>query len=420
MAIEVVVPRQGWSMEEGTFVEWLKQNGDRVEEGDMLYVLETDKASAEIESFDKGFLHLPPDAPQAGEQVAVGQRIAFLIEEGEPVSDLTGSSPETAETDQADPVIDPIRPKPTGASVGMNQPAMAQKDMGPTISPRAARRAAQLGIDWTRLQGSGRTGRIRETDVLRAAEEMPTTTSTTPATIEEVPERIPEEIPLSGIRRTIADRMKTSLQSTAQLTLHRSFDASSLLSFHRSWKKRREEGDTQITVNDMILFVTSRILTRHGAVNAHFLGDRIIQYPQVHLGMATDTPRGLMVPVLRNADRKSLIEIAGETKKLSDDARSERIKPDHMRGGTFTVSTLGSLGVETFTPVLNPPEVAILGVGGIFVNPRRTDVGVEHSDGMRLSLTIDHQAVDGAPAARFLADLALALENFELSVATQN
>jgi pyruvate dehydrogenase E2 component (dihydrolipoamide acetyltransferase) len=226
-----------------------------------------------------------------------------------------------------------------------------------------------------------------------------------------------QEIPLTGIRKIIADRMRQSLASTAQLTLTRSFDATAILDYRRQIK---DEGQTfglpNITINDMIAFATARTLRRHSTLNGHVADGRITRHSAVHLGVATDTPRGLMVPVLRNAHALTLPDFSRQLKPLLEAAQSGTINPDLLRGGTFTITNMGMLGVETFTPILNAPEVAILGIGGLVWKPVEQNGAIRHVQSITLSLTIDHQAVDGAPGARFLQDLANALQNFALTL----
>ena len=393
-------------MEEGTFTEWLKKNGECVAEGDMLYVIETDKASAEIESFDSGTLYVPGNAPVQGDTVRVGQRLGWLLGEGEePPPDERLVREEPAPTDEPPPAP---HPEPEMAvTVESPVPAVSRKENGRTMSPRAARLAAELGIDWREIRGTGRSGRVREKDILQAdASPTPARAAPTPA-----PETGAEDLPVTGVRKIIAARMRASLGETAQLTLNRGFNASRILALRKNLKERESSGSPRVTLNDIILYVVSRVLGKHPALNAHFLGNRIRQFSDVHLGIAVDSPRGLIVPVVRQANRKSLEEIAQNVSQLAERVQTGRMSPDDLGGGTFTVSNLGALGIDTFTPVLNPPEVAILGVNGLSLRPQRTANGIEHLDAMGLSLTIDHQGVDGAPGARFLADLAEALED---------
>jgi pyruvate dehydrogenase E2 component (dihydrolipoamide acetyltransferase) len=227
-----------------------------------------------------------------------------------------------------------------------------------------------------------------------------------------------ETIILKGTRKIIAERMHASLQTTAQLTLHSSADARALLAYRQRLKNSPEGLGLQgVTINDLILFAVSRALLEHPALNAHFIEDKILQYRHVHLGMAVDTPRGLMVPTLRYADRQSLKALSEEAKRLALACQEGKILPDELQGGTFTVTNLGNLGIETFTPILNPPQVAILGVGNI--TPKVTEMGgaFEFIPHLNLSLTINHQIIDGAPGARFLQTLANHIANFDVILA---
>ncbi len=212
--------------------------------------------------------------------------------------------------------------------------------------------------------------------------------------------------------------MQESLSTMAQLTHNSSFDATRLLALRARFKAAPAElGLNGITVNDLILFAVSRVLGRHPDLNAHFLGDRIRLFDRVHLGMAVDTPRGLMVPSLFDADTKSLLGISGDAKDLISAAQSGGINPDLLTGGTFTVSNLGTLGIESFTPIINPPQVAILGVDCVIERVRTVNGQITAYPAMGLSLTYDHRAVDGAPASRFLRDLCAALEHIDVLLA---
>jgi len=203
--------------------------------------------------------------------------------------------------------------------------------------------------------------------------------------------------------------MIQSLSTTAQLTLHASFELSRAQAYR---KERLDAGQSKVSLNDVIAHAIVKSLGEHPELNAHFLGDRIASFEKVHLGVAVDTPKGLLVPVIRDASEMSIEKFSAEVKNLAGACREGTISPDNLSGGSFTLTNLGMLGVETFTPVLNAPEVAILGVGGIVVKPKRTESGeIEYVDTLPLSLTIDHQAVDGAPAARFLQSLVERLEN---------
>jgi pyruvate dehydrogenase E2 component (dihydrolipoamide acetyltransferase) len=227
-----------------------------------------------------------------------------------------------------------------------------------------------------------------------------------------------EEVPTKGIRKIIADRMLQSLASHAQLTLNAFADARALQAFRKKLKDSPEAlGLNGISINDFILYAVSRTLPRYPELNAHWAGDKILRFVRVHLAFAVDTPRGLMVPVIRNADLLSLKQISAETKRLAKACVEGGITPDGLSGGTFTVSNLGTFGVETFTPILNAPQTGILGVGAIAPKPVMDGEDVKFVPSLGLSLTIDHQALDGAPGARFLKDLCGALAGFDLLLA---
>ena len=227
-----------------------------------------------------------------------------------------------------------------------------------------------------------------------------------------------EEVKLSNIRKVIARTMHSSLSEMAQLTLNTSFDATEIINLRKKLKANAEKmGLTNITLNDILLYAVSRVLLMHKAINAHFTGETIRYFSNVHMGVAVDTERGLMVPTLFNANKKSLNDIAIETKELAQACQKGTINPDYLQGGTFTVTNLGALGIESFTPVINPPQTAILGVNTTEQRIREVDGTIQSYTAMSLSLTFDHRAVDGAPAARFLKGLTQALENFNVLLA---
>jgi pyruvate dehydrogenase E2 component (dihydrolipoamide acetyltransferase) len=234
----------------------------------------------------------------------------------------------------------------------------------------------------------------------------------------EVTEDKVQTIPLKGVRKVIAERMLSSLQTTAQLTLNASADARAVLAYRQRLKNSPEALDLrQVTIDDLILFAVSRALPEYPELNALFTEDTISQYKNVHLGFAVDTPRGLMAPVIWNANALSLKGISQETKRLSSACREGNVSPDELNGGTFTVTNLGSLGIESFTPILNPPQVGILGVGNVNLKPIEIEGNVKFIPHIGLSLTINHQVVDGAPAARFLQVLSQRLAEIDLLLA---
>ena len=442
MATPIVMPRQGQSVESCILVRWRVKPGDLVTRGKTVADIETDKATFEVECPEDGtILDL---FFGEGDDIPVLTNIAAVGQPGEDVSVLRpGGAPAPAAAAPAAQVSSP------GNGAGPDVPTSGNATPSPGgISPRARHRAERIGVDTAGLAGTGPGGRVIERDVIAAAGQgrmspaaaaaamagglaapavgtgpggMVLAADLRAAASAPAPAAAPaggRETEVSGIRRIVADRMRQSLAATAQYTISASFDATAIQSFRRRVKEQGEAmGLPAITINDLILFAVSRVLKRHPALNAHFLGDRIVEYGEVSLGIAMDTPRGLMVPVLAGADRMSLAAIARAVKGMGADAQAGSISPDLLRGGTFTVTNLGALGVEHFTPVINAPEVAILGVGGLVVKPVRRGGEVVFVDAIALSLTADHQAVDGAPAARFLQDLVRALEHIELTLA---
>ena len=285
---------------------------------------------------------------------------------------------------------------------------------GAPVSPRAAKLAKAAGVDASLATGTGPNGRIIERDVQKLIEQgVPAAAKTAvcdgPAY---------EDVKFSGIRRAISKSMTTSLHTMAQLTHNTSFDATAILNYRKALKAAGGEY-AGITLGDIILYAVSRTLLNHPDLNANMLDDNSIRlFKHVNLGVAVDTPRGLMVPTIFNADQKSLLEISKEVKELAAQCRDGAISPDKLSGGSFTVSNLGNLGVESFTPVINPPQTGILGVCGTTDRVRKgSDGGIEIYPAMGLSLTYDHRAVDGTPAAKFQKELGQNLENFTCMLA---
>jgi pyruvate dehydrogenase E2 component (dihydrolipoamide acetyltransferase) len=388
--IEITVPRLGWSMEEGTFSEWLKRDGEWVEKGDMLFVLESDKAAQEIESFDSGLLRINASAPKAGDTVTVGQVIGFLVarEEAETFVPPEREPPPEARNNAS----------PVTASVKLEGPAeeVAMPGRGSAVaSPRARRAASQRGIDWTMLPGTGRDGRVRECDVLAAA------TNAGQSTI---------AAPISVTRRTIAERMLASLRSTAPVTLTTKIDAANLVNLRAQFKSAVKE--PLPTISDMVVKLAAKALTDHHDLNVRWQDDGILCVDEVNIGIAVDTDAGLLVPVIRDVPGMGLKQVAERSRLLIEKARARRLTTAELTGGTFTVSNLGMYGIDAFTPIINPPETAVLGVGAIRREAQVLDDDrIVPGQTLILSLTFDHRVVDGAPAARFLQTLRKLLES---------
>lgn len=484
MPHEIQIPRLGWSMEQGTFVGWLKQNGDTIKPGDVLFTLEGEKAIQEIEAIDSGTLHIEPNNPSEGDVVAVGAVIGYLLDTGESAPPIPRRSNPTIVMARGESI-----PRPSGSgqqptksqsppisrgsdasstppaaspavrrlarqlgidlaqitsagriseadvcrrylqsrgellpnssfgnpsniamtrqsTVGLTQAASVprrSRDL-PKISPRAARTAEQLGIDWSQLAGTGTSGRIRERDVLSAAEGSSThisrsrtatpTNSLTPA----------RTLAVTSLRRTIATRMVASLQQTAPVTLTSEIDVTSVIEFREQLKRSGRSLIPSIT--DCFVKLVACALQEHPALNTRWRDDVIDFFDEIHIGIAVDTDEGLLVPVVRDAHRQSVFDIARQSHALIEKTRARRLTAQDLQGGTFTISNLGSLGIDGFTPIINFPETAILGLGRIRdqSDAATRDITLARRV-MTLSLTFDHRVLDGAPAARFLQSL---------------
>ena len=400
MAHALIMPRQGNTVESCILVSWKKHEGDTVAEGETLCEVETDKATFEVPAPHAGrVLRL---LSKEGDDVPVLTPIAVLGEPGETVADR-----------QREPTPPPaITVAPLKAAQTPTAPTQGRASRR-AISPRARRLAEMNGVVTSGLQGSGPGGRIIERDVRAAMAAAAGAGAGAGAAVQPF-----TEAPVRGVRKLVAERMRASLAGTAQLSLDMSADASRILAYRATVKESPpERGLSGISINDMVLFAVSRVLRSFPEMNAHFLGDRIRQWSSVNLGFAVDTPRGLVVPVIQNANAMSLKALSAQAARLAAACRDGKVNPDELTGATFTVTNLGSLGVEHFTPVLNPPEVGILGVCAIQPRPVQSGTEISFVPHITLSLTIDHQAVDGAPAARFLAALCDALSQFDLLLA---
>ncbi|MBP5154755.1 MAG: 2-oxo acid dehydrogenase subunit E2 [Lachnospiraceae bacterium] len=425
MATAVIMPKAGISVESCLIGTWKKKVGDTVRIGDVLFSYETDKANFECESTAEG--ELLEIFFEDGDEVPCLVNVCAVGTKGEDVSALrpAGASAPAAPAPEAEKTA----PAPQTAAAAIQETAAAAGG----ISPRARKLAEHAGVDAAQAGGTGPGGRIIERDVRRLMEEgparkaapseevsAPAAQTAAPAAAAPAAMAAPEyeDIKFSGIRRAISTSMSASLQNAAQLSHTFSFDAGPLLAYRKVLKA--SEGETAgITVGDLILYAVAHSLLECPDLNAHMLDATTIRrFSHVHLGVAVDTPRGLMVPTIFNADQKSLLEISRELKALAAECRSGAINPDKLTGATFTVSNLGSFGVESFTPVINPPQTGILGVCTTQNRPRLNKDGtIGLYPAMTLSLTYDHRAIDGAPASRYMQKLCRSLENFTVLLA---
>ena len=406
MAIPVLMPRQGETVESCLILKWKKKEGDKVDAHESICEVETNKAVFEVETPKKGIIL--KIFFKEGDDVPVLSTIALI---GQPGEDITSfMSKETPSTEIKGKTENIKRKKSIAFS--KEKPFVGGIV---SISPRARRLAKREGVDISKVsKGSGPGGRITERDVRNTLSKFPKVISATQTSTKETFPGPVREIPVQGVREVIAENMLKSLQTTAQLTLNCSANATNLLSYRKKLKvSSPERGLQEITINDTIMYITVKTLLKFKALNAYFLDNKILEFERVHLAFAVDAPQGLVVPVIRNANLLSLKEIAKESKRLSSACLQGTIQPDELTGGTFTITNLGPLGIESFTPILNLPQVAVLGVCNIQLKAIREEDEVKLAPHLGLSLTFDHRAVDGAPAAKFLKELSLAIANFK-------
>jgi pyruvate dehydrogenase E2 component (dihydrolipoamide acetyltransferase) len=405
MAIAVLMPKQGQSVESCLIIKWNKKVGDKVKAEEPICEVETDKAVFEVETPEAGTIL--KIFYKEGDDVPVLNTIAIIGQPGEKIDHLI---PKKTVSISKEEYIENQKTITPDKSTEKAKPSF-EAGLIP-ISPVARRLAEKKGIDFFQLTGSGPGGRIIKKDIEKALSEGE---PLIPSTVSKKFFGPLKEIPVEGVRKIISERMLTSLQSTAQLTLNTSVDASNLLACRESLKSSLQvKGLSKININDFLLYIVANILPKFKNMNAHFLKDKILEFEHVHLGFAVDSLRGLMVPIIHNAHLLSLKEISEEARRLSTACQEETILPDELKGGTFTITNLGTMGIESFTPILNIPQVAILGIGRISLKPIMKDNEIKFIPHIGLSLTFDHRAVDGAPAAKFLQELNTVIANFDL------
>ena len=442
MATLVIMPRQGQSVESCVITAFNKKVGDTVEKGEVLFSYETDKSSFEEPAPEAG--KILAIFREEGDDVPCLENVLVIGNDGEDISafvpkaDAEAAAPAAAVAEEKKEEAKPAEAAPTATadlgadtrSISPRARLLAEKthadllkavptgpngriierdvqklvDLGLTVSPAAKSAYANA------TEGSGISGKVVLSDLApKAAQE-----ATVAPTAEPVSDFYDEKIP--NIRKIIAKAMCQSLSSMAQLTFNSSFDATKMIALRNSLKAGAEKmGLANITYNDMILFAVSRVLKNHKMFNAHYLNDDTMRFfNTVNLGIAVDTERGLMVPTVFGAEKLSLNEVSIKAKSVITDAQSGKINPDLLKGATFTVSNLGSLGIESFTPIVNPPQTAILGIDCITKRIKEVNGEDVTYPAMGLSLTVDHRAIDGADAARFLKDVGFALENIDI------
>lgn len=457
--VSVIMPRQGQSVESCIITKWHKQVGDSVSQGEVLFSYETDKAAFDEEAKNDGILL--QIIRQEGDDVPCLEPVCVMGEAGESVASPNGGPEEEGTPTES------MGNEPPQAGVTQAAAALLQMEHGGIkISPRARALAKKSGADLSFVTASGPDGRViaRDVQALIDAGQMITKAAqgfvsggvsgtglggrvslrdlaAKPEAPHSAPKKesanvpaqpvapplaatIPEgfapsyhDEPLPNIRKRIAAAMYASVSSTAQLTHSASFDATNILAYRKQCKEQgKPYGMDGVTLGDLVIYGVVHTLTQpaHAHLNAHFFNDSIRYFDDVHLGIAVDTPRGLMVPTIRYANKKTLLEISKEVKSLSTACRSGAIDPDLLSGASFTVSNLGAYEIEQFTPIINPPQTGILGVCTISQRVREKEGKLEMYPVMTLSLTYDHRALDGAPASAFLRDIKRNMENIQL------
>lgn len=385
MSKEFVMPKLGMTMEEGTITKWLKKEGDKVEKGEPIVEVMTDKVNMEVESpYDGILLKI---VAKEGDVVPILQPIAIIGEEGE---ELKPEEPKVVEEKKEEPKVEEEVIK---------------------ASPAAKRLAREAGIDLSLIKGTGPDGRIVEKDVLayiethKKVEVAPTVTS---EPIIEVAQITYKEEPISSIRREIAGRLSKSYREAVHITLEFNADVTDVVKVREKLKEKASTKNLPVpTFNDIFVRLVSLVLKDYPNLNAHFDGEKLTVFNTVNMGVAVAVKEGLLVPVIREAEKKNIFEIAKITSDLVSRTREGKVLPDELSGGTFTITNLGMFGIDFFTPIINPPQVAILGIGRIRETLKPGNVVVNE---VTLSLSVDHRVVDGAPAAMFLRDLGEALK----------
>lgn len=411
MGVNVIMPKLGMGMEEGTVVEWLKQEGDEVKKGDSIAVISSDKIEKDVEAPADGVL-LKIQA-SSDEVVKVGEAIGIVGEAGE---EMDATAAPQAELHQKAPEL----PAEMPSSIQQTEEpvaAKAEKHVSRIrVSPAARKLAKAHGMDVTGIPGTGPNGRITRADVERHIGHItpePETSISSPAPeadVEPVTSRSSIGKPLAGMRKVIADRMFESLQTTAQLTITMKADVTDLLTIRQQMNESLQSSGVKLTLTDFVAKAVTASLKKHPAMNATLENGKLALHDRVHLGIAVALDGGLMVPVINDACCLSIKKLSEQIRTNADDVRNGRVGAEKLKGSTFTITNLGNYDVEYFTPVLNPPEIGILGLGRAM--PQALFVGddLQKRTIQPLSLTFDHRAIDGAPAAEFLQTVKTMLE----------
>jgi pyruvate dehydrogenase E2 component (dihydrolipoamide acetyltransferase) len=420
---EITMPKLSDTMTEGVVVRWHKKKGDTVTAGDVLAEIETDKATMEMEAFDDGILK--EVYVEEGQKVSVGERIALIGDDSEsaPSAQAQKANVSTQRVQAEKQPTQPSKPDSRNTSAAVHReeprlqavpkrgepPAEDAKSARVKASPLARKTAAKLNVDLARIEGSGPGRRIIQEDVLTTAKQK----SAAPAPELAMPRAESELIPLTSMRRAIAQRMVESKTQIPHFYLTVELDVAALLQLRTQANEAlAKSGEEKLSINDFVHKACVHCLQRVPEVNSSFTENGILRFTPVHLGFAVALDEGLITPVLRNAERKSLRQLSVEARELTDRARSKKLKPDEYQGGTFTVSNLGTNGVDSFQAIINPPQAGILAVGTVMKKPV-VNANEQIVVGQRLNVTLccDHRVVDGAVGAKFLQEFRKLIEN---------
>ena len=444
MATEVIMPKLGLTMSEGSVVRWLQQDGETVKKGEPMFEVQTDKVVLEVEAPADGILRI---VLKEGVTVPVVSTIGWVLAPGEPLP--AGAAPATTAV---------VAPAVEASPAAVEAPAVVAEGGRVLASPAAKRVAKELGVDLTTVMGTGPSGRIQEKDVEAAAEALRVKASPvakamakeagldlskvigtgpdgritkedveralgkTAAAPSAAPSPAPaprpivpaeaETVPVAGIRQIIFDRMGASSRTVACVTEFTEVDATTLVDLRTKMKNELQKAENlSVSYNDILVVMVAKALSEHRIMNATLVDNQIKLLPQINIGVAVDTERGLLVPVIRDANAKSVTQVARDSRALIERAVAGRSMPDDLTGGTFTITNLGMMDIDGFTPIVNLPEIAILGVGRIQAKPAVVDGQIVIRQMMVLSLSFDHRIVDGAPAARFLKRVKALIED---------
>ncbi|KIX14913.1 dihydrolipoamide acetyltransferase family protein [Dethiosulfatarculus sandiegensis] len=410
MAIELTVPKLGLTMEEAVLVSWSVDAGAKVAEEDIVLVLETDKVTYEMPAPGAGLLH---PIVEAGSKILVSQVVGYLAADEAELEKLKSEAPAAAgAAAEAAPAEE--KKEEAKAAAPAAAAAAAPADGRIKASPLAKAMAKEHDLDLSLIPGTGPGGRIVKADILNALEKgvsAPAPAAAAALPDDEMALTCKEEIPISGVRKVIFNNMHASLQEQAQLTLHTELSATGLMELRKFFNDRYAKEGIKVSYNAIIIKAVAQALKAHPIVNASVVGDVIKQWAQVHVGVAMDLGDGLVVPKVRRADIKGVKAISLAFDEMVEKAKSGGLMPDDLQGGTFTITNLGAWDIDHFTPIVNPPESAILGIGRITEKPVVKDGEVVVEPMLGLSLTIDHRVIDGAPGAAFLKTLKEFLQN---------